>query len=97
MEQILASHSSVEGTMELAHLGLIAKSLKGFPLEGLPAKAAPLQYPDTLAGLPAEQFGALGEKFMADPRMKSDEPMPFDGKRMIYGGFATLFDTQETA
>ena len=31
-------------------------------------------------------------KLMADPRMQSNDP-PFDGKRMIYGGFATLFDT----
>jgi uncharacterized protein YbaA (DUF1428 family) len=29
---------------------------------------------------------------MEDPEMKNME-MPFDGKRMIYGGFATLFDT----
>ena len=28
-------------------------------------------------------------KVMADPRMKS-EGMPFDGKRMIYGGFAPV-------
>ena len=37
-------------------------------------------------------------KFMADPRMKENtDPMPFDGKRMIYGGFATLLDSAETA
>lgn len=29
-------------------------------------------------------------KAMADPRMQSAE-MPFDGKRMIYGGFRTVF------
>lgn len=30
---------------------------------------------------------------MADPRMAPDRnPMPFDGKRMIYGGFETLLD-----
>lgn len=27
---------------------------------------------------------------MADPRMHSDSDPPFDGKRMIYGGFETL-------
>jgi uncharacterized protein YbaA (DUF1428 family) len=27
------------------------------------------------------------EKMMKDPRMSQAEPMPFDGKRMIYGGF----------
>ncbi|NRF70322.1 DUF1428 domain-containing protein [Aquincola sp. S2] len=33
------------------------------------------------------------EKAMSDPRLSPDKaPMPFDGKRMIYGGFATLLD-----
>jgi uncharacterized protein YbaA (DUF1428 family) len=32
------------------------------------------------------------QKIMADPRMKMDENMPFDGKRMIYGGFAPILD-----
>jgi len=32
------------------------------------------------------------KKVMADPRMKMDGA-PFDGKRMIFGGFGTLFDT----
>jgi uncharacterized protein YbaA (DUF1428 family) len=31
------------------------------------------------------------EKVMADPRMAPDvAPMPFDGKRLIYGGFEVL-------
>jgi uncharacterized protein YbaA (DUF1428 family) len=34
---------------------------------------------------------AAGEKMMSDPRMK-DMKMPFDGKRMIYGGFAPIVD-----
>src|SRR6187402_464164 len=29
------------------------------------------------------------ERFMADPRMQSSD-MPFDGKRMIYGGFEVI-------
>jgi len=30
---------------------------------------------------------------MADPRMQPDvNPMPFDGKRMIFGGFETIVD-----
>ncbi|GMM67688.1 hypothetical protein MTsDn1_09820 [Alteromonas sp. MTD1] len=30
---------------------------------------------------------------MEDPRMQSDEnPMPFDGKRLIYGGFETILE-----
>jgi uncharacterized protein YbaA (DUF1428 family) len=32
-------------------------------------------------------------KVFADPRMQPDaNPMPFDGKRLIYGGFAVLLD-----
>jgi uncharacterized protein YbaA (DUF1428 family) len=34
-------------------------------------------------------------KFMADPRAADGAiPMPFDGKRMIYGGFAMLNDSR---
>ncbi|WP_198964077.1 DUF1428 family protein [Bradyrhizobium sp. Y36] len=32
---------------------------------------------------------AVNKKVMADPRLKM-EGVPFDGKRMIYGGFTTL-------
>ena len=33
------------------------------------------------------------EKVMGDPRMQADQnPMPFDGKRLIYGGFESLFE-----
>ncbi len=35
-----------------------------------------------------------GKKRMADPRMKMDGA-PFDGKRMIFGGFSVLLDTGE--
>jgi uncharacterized protein YbaA (DUF1428 family) len=30
------------------------------------------------------------EKFMKDPRMAEASDMPFDGKRMIFGGFAPV-------
>jgi uncharacterized protein YbaA (DUF1428 family) len=30
------------------------------------------------------------EKFMKDPRMEAAGDMPFDGKRMIFGGFAPI-------
>jgi uncharacterized protein YbaA (DUF1428 family) len=33
------------------------------------------------------------KKVMADPRMKMGDDMPFDGKRLIYGGFEILLDS----
>jgi uncharacterized protein YbaA (DUF1428 family) len=33
------------------------------------------------------------QKVMADPRVKPEaNPMPFDGKRLIYGGFNVIVD-----
>jgi uncharacterized protein YbaA (DUF1428 family) len=32
----------------------------------------------------------VNKKVMADPRMKMDGPMPFDGKRFAMGGFKTV-------
>jgi uncharacterized protein YbaA (DUF1428 family) len=40
-----------------------------------------------------EQRDAVNAKVMADPRLKSQmADMPFDGKRMIHGGFETLLE-----
>ncbi|HEX2257888.1 MAG TPA: DUF1428 domain-containing protein [Afifellaceae bacterium] len=33
------------------------------------------------------------KKVMSDPRMQMGGDMPFDGKRLIYGGFEILLDT----
>ena len=36
---------------------------------------------------------AAWDKLMADPRMQPDKnPMPFDGKRMIFGGFEAIVE-----
>lgn len=35
------------------------------------------------------------KKIMEDPRMKMGDDMPFDGKRLIYGGFEILLDTED--
>lgn len=42
-------------------------------------------WPDRAAADAAEK------KMMDDPRMKDLGPMPFDGKRMIWGGFSPVF------
>ena len=40
-----------------------------------------------------EQRDSINAKVMADPRLKHDpSDMPFDGKRMIYGGFESLVE-----
>lgn len=43
-----------------------------------------------------ESRDAINKKVMADPRMNSGEytpaNMPFDGKRMIYGGFTSVVE-----
>lgn len=38
-----------------------------------------------------EQRDKINEKVMADPRLNMND-MPFDGKRMIYGGFNVLLE-----
>jgi uncharacterized protein YbaA (DUF1428 family) len=39
---------------------------------------------------------AAHDKIMADPRMEQpDGSIPFDGKRMIFGGFVPIVDTDE--
>ena len=39
-----------------------------------------------------EARDAANKKMMEDPEMKNMD-MPFDGKRMIFGGFELIFDT----
>lgn len=39
-----------------------------------------------------EARDAGNEKVMEDPRMQPSEDMPFDGRRLIYGGFQTLLE-----
>src|SRR5690554_3520673 len=39
-----------------------------------------------------EHRDQVNEKVFKDPRLKGPENMPFDGKRMIYGGFKTLVE-----
>ncbi len=40
-----------------------------------------------------EHRDAVNKKVMSDPRLEKDmSKMPFDGKRMIYGGFKTFLE-----
>ena len=72
VEQILASHSAVEGTMELPDLPAIAKRLGGRARRGEPSA-----YPDILAGLDAETCRSLGETYLERTRPQRKLGRPF--------------------
>ena len=60
IEQILASHSAVEGTMELPDIGVIAQSLRGSAGPG-PAS----RFPEAAADLDPAARTALGELYLS--------------------------------
>ena len=64
IEQILASHSKVEGTEELADIQRVVLDLQGRD----PDLNDP-RYPGALAGLTAEDFRRLGEKYLGDTQV----------------------------
>jgi tetratricopeptide (TPR) repeat protein len=72
IEQILASHSEVEGTHELADIQRIVMALRG--------PGADLQrprYPGVLAELAPQDFRKFGDRFMADTRIYRQTRRPF--------------------
>jgi tetratricopeptide (TPR) repeat protein len=74
LEQILASHSQVEGTQELPNVQQIVSALRGRESEGTEAR-----YPRILETLTAADFGQLGEKYLADTRAyRSGKPLFVD-------------------
>jgi len=64
IEQILASHSAVEGTHELADVPRIVMDLQGrdWSLDNP-------RYPAVLAEMSAEDYRRLGEKYLSDTRV----------------------------
>jgi tetratricopeptide (TPR) repeat protein len=64
IEQILASHSQVEGTMELADIPRLVQELQGREM-----RAGDPRYPGVLAELGAQDFERFGEKYLADTRV----------------------------
>src|ERR1700733_13412922 len=64
LEQILASHTRVEGTMELADIPRMVQEL-----QGRETKDSTPRYPGILAELKPEDFMRLGEKYLADSRV----------------------------
>ncbi|MDB5423827.1 MAG: hypothetical protein JWQ29_1243 [Phenylobacterium sp.] len=70
VEQILASHSAVEGTMELPDIGLMAKGL-GF------GDGESASYPRSLGDLDARTLTALGEGFLQTTQVHRKLGRPF--------------------
>lgn len=72
LEQILASHSAVEGTMELPDIPAIAMR---------EAKAAaggdPRDWPGAVAAMPPERFAELGAEFLERTRVQRKTGKPF--------------------
>jgi tetratricopeptide (TPR) repeat protein len=66
VEQIVASHSAVEGTMELQEVFNLARRLG---LQG--------PYPEMLRQLPTEAFAQLGAAYIEDTRLYRKSPRPF--------------------
>ena len=70
IEQILASHSMVEGTMELPDIIAMAKRLGGGKVRGG-------TYPSVLAELSPEEIKALGEEYLTRTRVQRKTDRPF--------------------
>jgi tetratricopeptide (TPR) repeat protein len=72
IEQILSSHSLVEGTMELPDIPALARTITQ------DAKQAGITpYPEPLASLEAAQCRALGEQYLASTQIQRRSAAPF--------------------
>lgn len=65
IEQILSTHSRVEGTMELPDVIAIARRLGGRR-----SRAQPSEYPEVLATLNADQVASLGTEYLERTRVQ---------------------------
>lgn len=72
VEQILATHPQVEGTMELPDLISIARDLSGRS-----RSSDPSQYPEILASLAPAQLRQLGERYLEQTRIQRKTERPF--------------------
>jgi tetratricopeptide (TPR) repeat protein len=74
LEQILASHSQVEGTQELSDIQRFVLELQGRELD-----LDNPRYPSALGDMTREDFVQLGERYLADTRAyRTDKPFFID-------------------
>ncbi len=69
IEQILASHSMVEGTSELHYLGQVASSLNRNRADGI-------NYPEAVRELGAKHFAMLGQDYLRRAQLHRTEGAP---------------------
>jgi tetratricopeptide (TPR) repeat protein len=72
VDQILSSHSQVEGTMELYDMIDLARNLGASTSNGAPGR-----YPDAVATLGAEDLRALGERYLQQTRVQRKTNAPY--------------------
>lgn len=75
IEQILASHSMIDGTLELPNILSMAQSLRGKDIYGTMGN-----YPKSMNSLTLEQRKELGESFIEDTKMHREEAPRFTDK-----------------
>lgn len=75
LEQILASHPDVDGTMELPDIISIARRLSGKRL-----RSDPSAYPDILQSMDSEAFYKLGEEYIERTHVQRGKAMFFIDK-----------------
>ena len=72
LEPILASHSQVEGTMELPDITAMARGLAWAAEQTEPGR-----YPDVLTLLPPDRWRSLGEEYLAHTRIYRKRGAPY--------------------
>ncbi len=72
IEQILSSHSLVEGTMELPDIPALARSITEAA-----RRKGPTRYPEPLAQLSAPECRSLGERYLESTRIQRKSAAPF--------------------
>ena len=76
IEQILASHSQVEGTMELPDIGSIAADLSGRHAPGRDRTNPQPSYLEQLLELTAEERTSLGQRYLKGTRIQRKTSRP---------------------
>jgi tetratricopeptide (TPR) repeat protein len=79
VEQVLASHSQVDGTQELPEIPRIVSGMERRSGEGQRSERGNPRYPEVLTNLAPEDFRRLGERYIAETRAyRGDKPFFVD-------------------